>query len=56
MHQRFGEIIDILCSLTDFRVYKLTPKQGRYVEGFGRAFNINQGLSEEISPVMQDKK
>jgi len=40
MHQRFGEIIDILQALSDFRIYKLTPEQGRYVEGFGRAFNI----------------
>lgn len=55
MHQRFGEIIDVLSSLSDFRVYKLTPQKGRYIEGFGRAFNIGKGLSGEISPVMQDK-
>lgn len=56
MQQRFGEIIDVLRSLSDFRVYKLTPQMGRYVEGFGRAFNIGKGLSGEISPVIQDKK
>ena len=56
MHQRFGEIIDILQALSDFRIYKLTPEQGRYVEGFGRAFNIKNGLVGEISPVKTDKK
>lgn len=56
MHQRFGDIIDLLSSLSDFRVFKLSPTQGRYVEGFGRAFNITQGLTEGITPAMQDKK
>ena len=56
MQQRFGEIIDVLRSLSDFRVYKFVPQSGRYVEGFGRAFNIGKGFGGETSPVMQDKK
>jgi len=56
MQQSFGEIIEVLRSLSDFRIYKLIPQKGRYVEGFGRAFNIGKGFSGEISPTMQDKK
>lgn len=55
MKRRFGEIVDVLSSLADFRVFKLEPQNGRYIEGFGRAFTIKQGLTEEITPVMQDK-
>jgi len=56
MKQRFGDIIDMLNSLSDFRVFKLAPSQGRYIEGFGKAFNIQEGLSSKIQPVMQEKK
>lgn len=56
MKQRFGDIIDVLSSLSDFRIFKLVPNSGRYIEGFGRAFNIHEGLSSKIQPVMQEKK
>lgn len=39
--ERFGEIIDNLSQLGDFNLYQLTPEQGRYVKGFGKAFNVS---------------
>jgi len=38
---RFGEIIANLSQLGDFNLYQLTPEQGRYVKGFGKAFNVS---------------
>lgn len=41
LHQRHGEIIDNLRQLGDFRLYRLTPEKGRYVKGFGQAFDVS---------------
>ncbi|MBF2015903.1 MAG: pyridoxamine 5'-phosphate oxidase family protein [Rivularia sp. T60_A2020_040] len=38
---RFGEIIEMLRGLADFRIFKLTPHKGRFVIGFGAAYDIN---------------
>lgn len=41
MHDRFGEVVGVLRSLTDFHLLALTPLQGQYVAGFGKAFSID---------------
>nr|1VL7_A Chain A, Crystal structure of a putative heme oxygenase (alr5027) from nostoc sp. pcc 7120 at 1.50 A resolution [Nostoc sp. PCC 7120 = FACHB-418]1VL7_B Chain B, Crystal structure of a putative heme oxygenase (alr5027) from nostoc sp. pcc 7120 at 1.50 A resolution [Nostoc sp. PCC 7120 = FACHB-418] len=33
--ERFGQIIEVLRGLADFRIFQLTPKEGRFVIGFG---------------------
>ncbi|MEM6400972.1 MAG: HugZ family protein, partial [Cyanobacteria bacterium P01_D01_bin.116] len=38
---RFGEIIEMLRGLADFRIFKLTPDSGRFVIGFGQAYHIS---------------
>lgn len=38
---QFGQIINLLSSLNDFHLFRLCPRSGRYVVGFGQAFNIN---------------
>ena len=38
---RFGEIIETLRGLADFRIFKLTPHSGRFVIGFGAAYHIS---------------
>ena len=40
LRDRFGEIIDNLSQLGDFCLYQLIPEKGRYVKGFGQAFDI----------------
>lgn len=37
----FGEIIEMLRGLADFRIFKLTPHSGRFIIGFGAAYHIN---------------
>jgi heme iron utilization protein len=39
--QDFGEIVGLLRTLSDFHLFALMPQSGRYVAGFGQAFNID---------------
>ncbi|MEW5838232.1 MAG: pyridoxamine 5'-phosphate oxidase family protein [Pseudomonadota bacterium] len=41
--QRFGSIVPLLRGLPDFNVHVLSPQQGRFVAGFGKAYRL-QGL------------
>ena len=41
LQDKFGEVVSLLRSLSDFHLYALRPENGRYVVGFGRAFTIN---------------
>ncbi len=43
----FGSIIPLLRNLPDFILFKLTPTEGRYVQGFGKAYQLTgENLSE----------
>lgn len=47
MENRFGNIIDLLRNLPDFILFRLTPFQGQYVKGFGKAYRlVGAGLLE----------
>ncbi|AZL84966.1 MULTISPECIES: heme utilization protein HutZ [Aliivibrio] len=41
MRLRFGEIIDGLSSLEDFKMFRLKPIKGLFVKGFGQAFQVS---------------
>lgn len=41
MQDKFGEVVSLLRSLSDFHLFALCPESGRYVAGFGRAYTIN---------------
>lgn len=41
MTDKFGKTIVVLRSLPDFHLLKLKPMSGRYIAGFGQAFDIN---------------
>jgi heme iron utilization protein len=41
LQDKFGEVVSVLRSLSDFHLFALRPESGRYVIGFGRAFTIN---------------
>lgn len=45
---RFGEIIKMLRSLDDFRIFKLTPHSGRFVIGFGQAYHIKSDNLDKL--------
>jgi heme iron utilization protein len=46
--QRFPEAEQFF-SLGDFNLWKITPKGGRFVAGFGRAFNLVPEMLKKVS-------
>ena len=50
LQDKFGEVVSLLRSLSDFHLFALYPESGRYVAGFGRAFtiNVNDGSLSQI--------
>ncbi|MBR8837050.1 MAG: pyridoxamine 5'-phosphate oxidase family protein [Stigonema ocellatum SAG 48.90 = DSM 106950] len=38
---RFGEIIQVFRDLPDFRIFQLIPSKGRFVIGFGAAYEVD---------------
>ena len=38
--EEHGTTVDLLLTLPDFKLFRLTPDQGRLVLGFGRAFTL----------------
>lgn len=53
--ERFGEIIEVLRSLGDFRIFQLTPKEGRFVIGFGSAYYISGDRLDKLEQITGDK-
>ncbi|NVK41950.1 MAG: pyridoxamine 5'-phosphate oxidase family protein [Oceanospirillaceae bacterium] len=47
MRERFGAIVDQLVQLQDFNLFELRPSRGRYVKGFGRAYELD-GLEQQL--------
>ncbi|WP_031437662.1 HugZ family pyridoxamine 5'-phosphate oxidase [Methylobacter tundripaludum] len=41
LQDKFGEVVSVLRSLSDFHLFALRSENGRYVIGFGRVFSIN---------------
>lgn len=38
---RFGNIIEVMKGLADFRIFQLCPQSGRFVIGFGAAYEVD---------------
>ncbi len=54
LEERFGNVVELLRTLPDFILFRLTPNQGQYVKGFGKAYKlVGDGLLEleHINPV-----
>ncbi|MGB0466498.1 MAG: HugZ family protein [Pontibacterium sp.] len=41
LEQRQGQTVQLLRSLPDFHLFALKPVSGRYIVGFGKAFEVN---------------
>ena len=48
---KFGDIINILESLSDFKMFCFSPVSGSYVKGFGKAYTIEGDGLDQISHV-----
>ena len=47
MSKRFGAIINTLRQLPDFHLLQLIPTSGRYIEGFGKAYQWPHALPDD---------
>ncbi|MDB9525497.1 pyridoxamine 5'-phosphate oxidase family protein [Oscillatoria sp. CS-180] len=47
---RFGNLIDMLRQLPDFQIFKLTPQAGRFVVGFGAAYEVDPTNLDRLMP------
>lgn len=45
MAEKFGDIIGLLTSLPDFHLLALSPNQGQFVAGFGKAFAVDAQIT-----------
>ena len=52
LEQRFGDTVALLRRLPDFHLFVLTPQSGRYVAGFGKAYDLElpAGTLRPVSP------
>ncbi len=48
--QRFGDMIQMLRPLGDFQIFRLTPYGGRFIMGFGAAYEINSADLSQLVP------
>jgi putative heme iron utilization protein len=53
LHDRHGGLVDTLTSLADFRLFQLRPRAGRYVVGFGQAYELKAGSLSVIDHHLQ---
>ena len=49
--EKFGDIIDTLTSLEDFKMFRFRPIRGTFVKGFGKAFTIEGKELDQISHI-----
>ncbi|MEA5627034.1 HugZ family protein [Nostoc sp. UHCC 0251] len=51
---RFGQIIEVLRGLSDFRIFQLTPSEGRFILGFGNAYHISGNDLNQLVQITGD--
>ncbi|MEO1401630.1 MAG: pyridoxamine 5'-phosphate oxidase family protein [Cyanobacteria bacterium J06635_1] len=48
---RFGDIIGMLKGLADFEIFQLAPRSGRFVLGFGAAYQVSPDDLDQLEPI-----
>lgn len=54
-HRRFGEVISLLESLPDFHLFALRLDSGRYIRGFGQAFELSGDQLDQLTHIHPGK-
>lgn len=49
---RFGNIVEVMRGLSDFRIFQLQPQSGNFVVGFGAAYKVDP---EDLSQLIHRK-
>ena len=45
---RFGNIVELMKGLPDFRIFQLQPRSGRFVLGFGKAYDVDPSNLDQL--------
>ncbi|MEA5583256.1 pyridoxamine 5'-phosphate oxidase family protein [Nodularia harveyana UHCC-0300] len=53
--ERFGELIEVFRGLPDFRIFRLTPSTGRFIIGFGTAYEISGEQLDKLVHITGNK-
>ena len=51
---KFGDIINTLVSLDDFKMFRFLPMRGTYIKGFGKAYRIKGIDMKEVEHIKFD--
>ena len=51
MQRQFGDVIEVLAGLPDFHCFTLTVHSGRYVKGFGAAYEFLTCPCQALKPI-----
>ena len=49
--RRFGKVMDLLEPLPDFHLFRVAPLRGRYIRGFGQAYELTGAGVDEPRPI-----
>ena len=47
-HRRFGKVMELIEPLPDFQLFRLSLRQGRFVRGFGQAYELGGERLDEL--------
>lgn len=50
-HEKFGKIMEMIEPLPDFQLFGISPREGRFVLGFGQAFELSGERLDELSHI-----
>ncbi len=54
-HRRFGEVVSLLEALPDFHLFALRLDSGRYIRGFGQAFELAGDHLDQLTHIHPGK-
>ena len=46
--ERFGNIVEVMIGLPDFRIFQLRPQGGRFIMGFGAAYDVDPSNLDKL--------
>ena len=53
---RFGEVMKLIEPLADFHLFRITAQRGRFIRGFGQAYELAGDTLEQLIPVNPGNK
>jgi putative heme iron utilization protein len=55
-HHRFGEVMDLIEPLQDFNLFQIKPESGRFIKGFGQAFELGGENLDQLQHINPARK